>query len=213
MESNYITAELIEHQPRIMPLIHRSNSIVILANSHNPTIISREFFASAGMLDKSEIDDTTLFITPAASQVRLKNGISITIDPIKLQINAPMAMGAKPYLIAQKYCDSLPFIKCRAVGINADYFVDEGRINIDRLFNVTLPHPLERTKEIHLSIRDVDHGYFGTVKIEISGKISFNFHRDYNDLIFQNVDKDFARHWQSFKETKEEILNQIIRTN
>ena len=67
-----------------------NNSVVILASSHNPTLISDVFLIESGMIsDIKEIVPQNKFITPGYTQLTFTSGVNFTLEPNRLVILKP----------------------------------------------------------------------------------------------------------------------------
>lgn len=101
-----------------------SHSIVITANTHNPSILHPEFLARHGIVPDSwgwKLEGPPLS-TPALSQVRFESGIALICDPSRLQIiDGGVAVDPdrnRLVDIASAYIKVLPHVPYTAVGIN-----------------------------------------------------------------------------------------------
>ncbi len=113
-------------------------NIVIVANTHNPSIVSKEWAMEKGMITGSVIN----FIhTPTLSVIET-NDLNIILDPERLQILAKNVntIDMLPK-IAEIYIRNLPEIPYVAIGLNFTYQIIGGRIE-----NVIVPS--EKLKEV-----------------------------------------------------------------
>ena len=96
-------------------------SIVVAASHHNPTLLNPDFLRTQiSVLGGVEVDN--VITTPPFSSVKYKNGLSITVEPEKLQV-LQMMEGKSPEdslvpEVASRYVETLPHVKYTAVGIN-----------------------------------------------------------------------------------------------
>jgi hypothetical protein len=99
-------------------------SVVIAGETHNPTILNPDFLTIREIVPKEwgwEVAGQTI-TTPPFAVVRYTNGMSITVEPNKLQVadlsvgNDPM--NSKATEIARRYVSTLPHVRYTAVGIN-----------------------------------------------------------------------------------------------
>jgi hypothetical protein len=100
-------------------------SVVISGETHNPTILNPDFLTIRNIVPSEWGWDTGQAVTtPALSVVSYTNGLSITVEPNKLQIvdpgaavvdNAPNSKAAE---IARRYVGALPHVRYTAVGTN-----------------------------------------------------------------------------------------------
>jgi hypothetical protein len=186
-----------------------NNSVVIVAASHNPSLMSKAFLNKAEIVsDFAQIDENSLIITPALSQMLFKNGTSLQLDPDRLAVTSP-ADSAEAAQLVQKYCKTLPFIRATAVGINFAYTVTDYdfaawfaemkqlKFNGAHLHSVDIVFPVEQIS--------------CNVKIAMTnstqGAVTFNFHRELpllaigefdfsmvdKQLTYLNVTKDFLK--------------------
>jgi hypothetical protein len=100
-------------------------SVVISGETHNPTILNPDFLAVRNIVPSEWGWDTSQVVTtPALSLVSYTNGLSITVEPSKLQIvdagpaiesGAPDSRAPE---IARRYVSALPHVRYTAVGVN-----------------------------------------------------------------------------------------------
>jgi len=99
-------------------------SIVLVADSHNPTILNPDFLIRNEIVPKDWIVDQNqaVLTTPAFSQFRYLSGVSFTLDPNKLiiQDNLPEGEIFPVPEIALSYLKNVPHVKYYALGINFD---------------------------------------------------------------------------------------------
>jgi hypothetical protein len=100
-------------------------SVVISGETHNPTILNPDFLASRNIVPSEWAWDIGQVITtPALSLVTYTNGLSITVEPGKLQIVDAVATieagapNSKVPEIARRYVGALPNVRYTAVGVN-----------------------------------------------------------------------------------------------
>lgn len=104
-------------------------SVVVVGKTHNPSILNPDFLAINEIVPKEwnwEIAETVT--TPPIAMVRYTNGLTVTVEPNKLQV-ADMDVGddpakSKAAAIAQKYVATLPHVHYAAVGINFQSIVE-----------------------------------------------------------------------------------------
>jgi hypothetical protein len=112
-------------------------SFVILARSHNPSLLNPDFLKINNIINQNWITLSPTFSTEQLSQVIFKNGISIVLQPDRLIINQDFEddFNDNNVLladIASKYLKTLPHINYVALGINSTIFVpfdNEERVN------------------------------------------------------------------------------------
>ncbi len=133
-------------------------SIVISGETHNPTILNPDFLAIRNIVPNEWEWSTAdqVVTTPALSVVSYTNGLSISVEPNKLQIIDPgVQVGDGPFSskaaeIARRYVSTLPHVRYTAVGINFFSAVDvpnPGTYLKDRFLKEgdwdSPPHPLD----------------------------------------------------------------------
>jgi hypothetical protein len=97
-------------------------SIVIAAESNNPSILNPDFLKYNGIVsDDWQSADRTV-TTGVISQVTYENGVSIVSEPNKINFVERIGDGDYGSLqvpaIAQKYIETLPHVKYTAIGNN-----------------------------------------------------------------------------------------------
>ncbi len=104
-----------------MKFILDNFSIVILAESHNPSILNPDFLKNEGIVDPS-FTATNIFCTQPVSQIAYQEGIIITTEFEKLQlvdaVSSRIPFDSPIPDIATKYVRKLPFVRYKAVGLN-----------------------------------------------------------------------------------------------
>ena len=102
-------------------------SVAILAQHHNPTILHHAFLTSQRIVpaDWEPISDECI-TTPPFSAVKFANGLTITVEPSKLQVldsqpPADCRDSAAPE-IALNYSRALPHVQYTAAGVNFTAF-------------------------------------------------------------------------------------------
>jgi hypothetical protein len=98
-------------------------SVVVVGQTHNPTILNPDFLWSEGIVPKSwdwEVADT--MTTPPLSMVRYDSGITITVELNKLEVADRSVEGgtakSKATEIAAAYIKTLRHVHYTAVGTN-----------------------------------------------------------------------------------------------
>lgn len=96
-------------------------SVVLVANSNNPSIINPDFLRYNKIVDDNyEVQDSPIS-TPAFSQVKFKNGITIVSDPARVIIGQSGTLDRKNVAspeVAKRYLECVPHVPYRAIGIN-----------------------------------------------------------------------------------------------
>ncbi len=100
-------------------------SVVISGETHNPSILNPDFLAVKDIVPNEWGWDTNHVVTtPALSVVSYDNGLSLTVQPTRLQIvdvgtgvdESPANSRAAE--IARRYVSTLPYVRYTAAGIN-----------------------------------------------------------------------------------------------
>ena len=96
---------------------------VIAGEAHNPTILNPDFLAAEGIVPKSwNWSATETITTPPLAFVRYSNGVTITVEPNKLQVtdsNVEHGLhNSKVTDIASAYVQVLPHVRYTALGTN-----------------------------------------------------------------------------------------------
>jgi hypothetical protein len=99
-----------------------NTSVVVTADSHNPSILHPSFLVAQGIVpDKWDLAEPPI-CTPAVSVVKYRNGIVFSVESGKLQVlqNTPSdpASDVVPTLVV-RYIETLPHVPYTAVGVNA----------------------------------------------------------------------------------------------
>lgn len=100
-------------------------SVVISGEILNPTILNPDFLAVRNIVPTEwEWDVSQVVTTPVLSLVSYTNGLSITVEPSKLQIVDAVAdmegsaPNSKTTEIVRRYVSALPHVRYTAVGVN-----------------------------------------------------------------------------------------------
>ncbi len=117
-------------------------SVVLVADSNNPSIINPDFLKYNGIVDPSfEVKDFPIS-TPAFSQVAYKNGITVTSDPARVLIQQSKELTKANMMspgIAKRYLQCVPHVPYSAIGINPKGFrrmlVQEPNVIVNMLRN------------------------------------------------------------------------------
>ncbi len=102
---------------------------VIVGEAHNPTILNPDFLAVQNIVPKEwgwRVAETVT--TPPLALVRYENGVSVTVEPQKIQVgdsNAEQGPAeSKVPQIAAAYVKTLPHVRYTAVGTNFHSFIE-----------------------------------------------------------------------------------------
>lgn len=117
-----------------MEIISGQKSIVVVAADHNPTILNPDFLIRQNIVDEGwgwNLSASPV-TTPAFASVEYDSGISIIVDPNKLQVvdNTPAEPNDSKFTdIIKNYMGALPHVKYKAIGINFEVMIptDESR--------------------------------------------------------------------------------------
>ena len=100
-------------------------SVVLVADSNNPSIVNPDFLKYNEIVDAGfEVQDFPIS-TPAFSQVAYKNGITVTSDPARVLIQQTRELTRANVMspgIAKRYLQCVPHVPYRAIGINPKGF-------------------------------------------------------------------------------------------
>ena len=100
-----------------------SSSVVITADSHNPSILNKDFLVMHKIVPK-EWNVIKAIVTPGISIIEYENGIQWTIDQQRLRISqehdAPFSRygDSRVYDLADTYVETLPHVPYRSLGLN-----------------------------------------------------------------------------------------------
>lgn len=98
-------------------------TIVILANSHNPSILHPSFLESQGIVTDRAFDPAGVFTTPAVSRVLYGDGLEFTMQTDRLQVSATridldQAKNSDLPALVTRFITVLPHVSYIAVGVN-----------------------------------------------------------------------------------------------
>ena len=174
----------------------KTNTLVILAKSHNPTLVSDSFFKEAGIImDSREINPNNKIITPALTQIQFLSGVNFNLDSERLVITG--TYGKEPFEVGQKYCNALGFIKSNAIGINFDLDVTDYDFKtwFDRVsVSAHIANQIKFTKNYNnRPICNI------TVVRETatSAKLQINYHYQFEGEPLKDLDLDFVEEWDN----------------
>lgn len=96
-------------------------SVVLLAHSHNPSILNPDFLKLNGIVEK-DWDIRETLTTPGLSQTVFTNGITWQVDEnrctVTQAVRESFQNGYLVHELAKRYVKTLPHIPYQAVGIN-----------------------------------------------------------------------------------------------
>lgn len=97
-------------------------SVVILAEQHNPTILHPYFLSNQGIVPKDWQLAQSPVCTPAVATVKYNNGFVFLSQPKRLQVQDTQCRVEGPNVhvmqCAQKYVENVPHVGYKAVGLN-----------------------------------------------------------------------------------------------
>lgn len=106
------------------------HTVVVTGDAHNPTILNPDFLQKENIVPKAwgwTVEQT--LTTPPLALVRFDNGVSITVEPGKVQVADPSKtsdpLKSKAADIATAYVNTLRHVRYTAVGINFLCTVDD----------------------------------------------------------------------------------------
>lgn len=195
-----------------------SNALVIVANQHNPTVISENFLIDSEIIGSAkEIDKNNLIITPAISQVYLNDGTKISVEPHKMTIHQEK-IGESVFNIGQKYCEQLPHIKCTAIGINFEVALDEN-FDITDWFSkcnfVDYKNNQINGIDFEFDVNE-EKGFKCNTKVfkddNALGRLRFNYHHPLSEATLKDVAKDLnlKEKWKEYLEYCKEFTNRLF---
>lgn len=180
------------------------NSVVLLCENHNPSLLTDTFLKKAGIISKdNNIIPNSYILTPALSTIKINNKdnitTTITLDPNTMKIEGS---GKQPVEFAHSYCENLPNIVGRAYGIN--FIVHLPMSDYIEWFN---SHKISKYKDIEI----VKVGYSfnvpnGVANINLEKKlekknvlqVQFNFHYELNKRTIGEIDKLFEKYEKNY---------------
>lgn len=100
-------------------------SVVLLADSNNPSILNPDFLRYTGIVENPwqilDVPDAVISI-PGFSQVKYNGGLTIRTEPNRVvfeQTGDPLEIGSISCIdMARRYLDAVPHVKYSAFGIN-----------------------------------------------------------------------------------------------
>ena len=192
----------------------QSSNLVILADSHNPSLLTDSFLMKSEIIgENDEIDRDSYVLTPALTNVVLKKDndlVNITLDPGMLKISGAGSSTA-PFQVGKLYCRNLPHIVGKAFGINLDFLVKG--LNANKWFDSKNHIHFKDSRLTQLIYQFlIDKGIANvTIANHDSNSISvkFNFHYDLNKQVLGDLN-DFVSLRNSNQNTASEFLNKTF---
>lgn len=188
-------------------------NIVILAENHNPTIVSKEWLVKNDILKEDVLNFAHI---PVASMVETNN-YNLVVDQENLQLAIKNINRENlDYLpkIITKYVDSLPETPYKAIGFNFIYEIQENDENLKDTFMINDAKLLDIFPENYLFGGIIkfpleDFKVTLTIQSSESGNLigNFNFHYPSGDI---NKIKEKLTEFIKILEKSEEILKRLL---
>src|SRR5947199_82480 len=100
-----------------MPLQLLNSSIVVTAESHNPTILHPLFLERERIVPEQwRLAADSVVCTPLMSALRFDNGVQMTVETTKLQVIDSSSDDSRSEEIAARYVTALPHVRYTGVG-------------------------------------------------------------------------------------------------
>jgi len=209
----------------------KTNSIVILAQSFNPSIFNRYWLVSKGFIDDESILPNSVF-APNVTQVASKE-FNLLVLPEQLQFNSNTdnkEFESNVEKTLKPIIEKLKEIPYRASGINFHWFVDDDETEIGELseklfyYNSSSLHEAFRSDNSRYGVYMSKDFENARMKLDIKPitttenstgrknefiQFSFNFHRDLNQESASDELINFLNNWPKFKAEAEQIISLI----
>jgi len=201
----------IYHIISIMEKENFETSLVIIAQYHNPTVVTDNFFINSKIIkDIKEINRENLFVTPALSQYNFKNNIVFLVEPSRLIIKCKE--GELPFEYGEKYCKNLPFIVAIAVGINFKYNLF--KYDFDKWFSNFKHVNIEGivTKKIVYSLKYKDTVCTVNILKKSKDEVMFhvNYQKDYDMIPLSEIDSKFKEKAKLLKMHSNDLISKMF---
>ena len=159
-------------------------SFVILARSHNPSLLNPDFLKVNNIIGNDWVTMSPTFSTEQLSQVVFNNGINLALQPDRLTINQDFEhkFDFKDVLladIASKFLETLPHVNYMALGINpTGHIIFETETELNDFVLTKL-------------LRDGDWKNFNGIQPEVAFSFSYSLEKkdiqvSINDVIVSN---------------------------
>lgn len=113
-------------KPSILAL--RSVSVVVTAESHNPSILNPDFLASKGIVP-DEWQAAEVLTTPTFSLIKYSNGVNWLVEPSRLMVAEDAGPEFKEsyyiHQLVKTYLNVLPHVPYRSLGLNFQLAIAE----------------------------------------------------------------------------------------
>lgn len=209
----------------------KMQSVVVLAQSFNPTIFNRHWLVINNFVDESEIEPTSIFVQNVAQVVTKK--FNLLVLPEQLQFNAG---NESTNFIEEINTTLLPIIAklreipYKAVGLNLNWFIKDDKKSIQTLtsemffneqsklfkdfaskdtkYGAYLSKNFKNTR-LKLDIKPVNFNTRDSIDSQPIEYIlcNFNFHLDLsNQDTAANEIIETIKSWETFKKESEKII-------
>jgi len=103
-------------------------SVVVVAADHNPTILNPDFLKAQKIVPEDWSLGGPPITTPPFATVTYENGVTISVEPSKLQAADNSCQDPKQSILAKivdRYVKTVPHVKYTAVGINFNAIIEQ----------------------------------------------------------------------------------------
>ncbi len=103
-------------------------SIVVVAADHNPTILNPDFLKIQKIVPEDWVLAGPAITTPPFATVPYENGVSVSVEPSKLQVadnKASTPSQSDIVEVTDNYVKTVPHVKYTAVGINFNAIAEQ----------------------------------------------------------------------------------------
>lgn len=191
-------------------------SCVILANSHNPTIINHDWLIKHDFIPSDLVLEVEPIITPPYTRLQYQNGFLITLEQNKLVVSLFKNIEAECKILPafiKKYMELLSHIPYIALGNNFKYITDdtdpfkwiESKLRLDQIpktsgrltaSNFSLTYDLDNNRKKNINFLPLEQN-LDNKKVTFL-QTNANYHTDLSpetvtnetSLIVTNFDKD-----------------------
>ena len=105
-------------------------SIVLLAESNNPSIVNPDFLLRNGIIDETWKLKAPAVATPVLAELIYEGGLSVRADPERIafvqELDGTSLADCVCPTMAEVYVGAVPHVPYKAVGINPRFFVESG---------------------------------------------------------------------------------------
>ena len=187
-------------------------SLVIIANQHNPTVLSDSFLINQKIVDSGdEIISGSFILTPAFARVSFTNEIKLTLIPERLIIESNTILN-NIYEKGNLYSKALPHIKCSAIGMNITYRVESETKVFDSIKKISdaevssvaykLPYKDNETTSCNVNIlKNIDN----------STIVDFNYDYKFNEIPLKDIGIDFVVEKDDILKKSEIFIDELTK--